>query len=109
MPRTDLGDSPLYEVTVRFMSSEPLLMLVADNKGAIKFASPPLASLLCPRSALGAAAASTAGAEGAGADGPQAAHLSSSHLITNYTLQDFLAPPWKDMHSKFLKVRFLDA
>ncbi|KXZ42914.1 hypothetical protein GPECTOR_111g247 [Gonium pectorale] len=131
----DLVDAALYEVRFKPSSPEPLLLLVADRKGAIRFASPNLAVALNPRAgarhdtagngaAAAVAAAAAAAPEASAAAAAAAAAKAGAQallsgmiglgllaglggalhgLLTSYTLQDFLLPPWREMHTKLLR------
>ncbi|GFR51520.1 hypothetical protein Agub_g13936 [Astrephomene gubernaculifera] len=113
-PLGELPASPLYEIRLRPQSPEPLLVMVVDRKGAIKYATNQLASILSPK----AQRHSISMHEGGGAEAQSAGHRAggllkggagrgilgpAAALMTSYTLQDFLPAPWKDMHTKLLQ------
>ncbi|KAG2495534.1 hypothetical protein HYH03_006477 [Edaphochlamys debaryana] len=106
----DLGETPLFELRLKLASPEPLLLLVSDRKGGIRFASPQLAAMLCPRGApVAAAAAAEGGAAEGGEGGAPAAGAGAGGgplargLAQGYTLRDFMPQPWRDMHVKLLR------
>ncbi len=114
--RTDLGDALLYEIRMCRASSDPFLMLVTDRKGAIKYSSPSLTTILCPRgnnapggqlndNADAFKDRTDAGHKGAGHTLSILSGVPGAHgLIGGYNLRDFLPHPWKDTHVKLLKV-----
>ncbi|EFJ43613.1 hypothetical protein VOLCADRAFT_96265 [Volvox carteri f. nagariensis] len=112
--KLDLGDAVLYEVRICRACPDPFLMLVTDRKGAIKFASPQLTSILCPRGSNAPGGQLSDG--DAFKDRTDSHHKGSGHglailsgvaavhgLIGGYSLRDFLPHPWKDIHTKLLK------
>ncbi|GLC42489.1 hypothetical protein PLESTB_001103800 [Pleodorina starrii] len=115
------ADAPIvHELRIK-TDSEPVQLLAVNRKGAILHASSELATRLKDRSGLGLGslnhhAGTMLGSEGqnhggGGGGGMEAGMLggdggaSSSYtaLLHGYTLFDFLAPAWKDMHFKLLK------
>ncbi|GIL80540.1 hypothetical protein Vretimale_16032 [Volvox reticuliferus] len=110
--KLDLGDAMMYEIRICRTSMEPFLMLVTDRKGAIKFASPQLTSILCPRG--GNAPGGQLNDTDAFKDRTDTQHkghglailsgVAAAHgLIGGYNLRDFLPHPWRDIHIKLLK------
>ncbi|GIL60368.1 hypothetical protein Vafri_14969 [Volvox africanus] len=110
--KLDLGDAMLYEVRICRSSMDPFLMLVTDRKGGIRFASPQLTSILCPRG--GNAPGGQLNDSDAFKDRTDTQHkghglailsgVAAAHgLIGGYNLRDFLPHPWKDIHIKLLK------
>lgn len=117
-PHADLGDALLYEIRICRSSQDSFLVLVTDRKGAIKFASPQLTTILCPRGGNTNGLSSQMNGEsdafkdridlghkGAGHGLSILSGVAASHgLIGSYNLRDFLPHPWKDIHVKLLRV-----
>ncbi|KXZ44102.1 hypothetical protein GPECTOR_73g623 [Gonium pectorale] len=121
----ETGTAAVHEVRVRLVAADPPQVLVVSGRGSIVHASPDLTaalrdfgSLLNSRHRLGmglgigaaqCAALTAAGGAAADADaaaaGLAAAHavLQTADALEGYSFFDFLPPPWRDMHTKFLR------
>ncbi|GFR46567.1 hypothetical protein Agub_g8160 [Astrephomene gubernaculifera] len=105
------ADLAVHELRIRLTAADPTQLLVVDRKGVIAHASSELvASLGVGIVGAGAAVGAPAGAVSAvGAAGANGSHghalggMAARDLLHNYALTDFLPPPWKDMHVKYMK------
>ncbi|GFR46430.1 hypothetical protein Agub_g8004 [Astrephomene gubernaculifera] len=110
---SDIADTPVYELRIKLVASDPTELLAVNRKGVVLHATLQLAVNL--KDAVGAAARGNLlgnhphhhDAEGELVHhhhhATMGAFAPASDLLEGYTLHDFMPPPWKDMHVKYLK------
>ncbi|KXZ45668.1 hypothetical protein GPECTOR_52g66 [Gonium pectorale] len=107
------GGVPMYELRVS-LCADPTQLLVVNNKGAVLHVSTDLADTLKGTGGRGSCnglplPGSLPNGHDNGQPGGDVGQLPgdglvlATDLLAGYTLADFLPPPWRDMHIRYLK------